>query len=282
MASARLSRRKPPGVVPRLAHVGARGEVVDDVRPRVGDRRARRRRVEQVDARRPARRRTTSSPAARHAAVRWRPAKPEAPVIRALTGRWRPGAPASRARWRRPPRRRPARAPSPAGSAAARARRARRRTAGAARSPARTRAGCPTAAGTAEVERSITAVSGHVAEVLGEPDRGAAQRRRARQARGDVGVQRRRTRAPLTRCMREAARAGRRRPAGARAVRAARRRRSRRRRPACRAAAGRPTPPRRRRRPARRAGSCVRSKAIAATVTTATRSGTPGEERPPR
>ena len=71
-------------VLPGAPDVGLRGEVVDDVgrrprrpRARVGVR------LGQVDAaRRRGARATTSSPAAAHAAARWRPAKPVPPVIR--------------------------------------------------------------------------------------------------------------------------------------------------------------------------------------------------------
>ena len=180
-------------VAPGLADVGARGEVVDDVgrarrRPRRGPRRrraGRRRSPRETPA--------TSSPAARQSAARWRAGE------------------AAGARDRGPSRTRGdqvLRRAVPVRGGGGRVDRLRlglrrvqpplelaehaRRTAGGARSPARTRAGRPTAAGRSRpsASRSITSVPGQVARCSASPASGAAQRRGAGQARGDVGVER--------------------------------------------------------------------------------------------
>ena len=166
------------GLAPRLADVGARGEVVDDVGLRVADRRAHHLGVEQVDAQ-PARAREVDDHVTRGGAraTRWRPAKPEAPVMRtrrlSRPVRRRPrGARRSRGRWRRRRRRRSAPGRRRAGSAAARARRARSRTAGGASRPARTRAGCPTAPGSRRRRGGrarAAAVAGQVATCSASP-----------------------------------------------------------------------------------------------------------------
>ena len=79
--------------LPRSAHVGPAGQVVDDLGPHPADQRQRGRRVGDVEHLAVGQRRPvagdTSSPSAPRWATRWWPTKPLPPVTRALNGRGR-------------------------------------------------------------------------------------------------------------------------------------------------------------------------------------------------